>query len=254
MTPDYRLLVDDKDLTEVFRQMATQIRLTDKSGVEADEINITIPDPLQDIEAPRHGVTIELFMGWKGQGLTNMGSYTVTDDGANGNPDSIWFSGHSADLRGTIKEQRDESYHDTTLGAVLQTVADRNGLEAAIDPTLAAVRVPHIDQTTESDGHFLTRLGKDHDAIASVKGGRLTFVPSATGTSGSGERLAELTIDRSQTTANYSYKNQDREGSFTGVEAKWRKYGDAENGSIVEGSTDTLKKLKKMYPSEEEAQ
>lgn len=43
-----------------------------------------------------------------------------------------------------------------------------------------------LDQTDESDLSFLTRLAKDHDAIATVKGGALLFIGKSEGVTASG--------------------------------------------------------------------
>jgi phage protein D len=66
----------------------------------------------------------------------------------------------------------------------------------AVKP-LRAFTYEHIDQTDESDIHFLTRIGKGHDAIASVKGQTLLFVNKGEGKTASGIPMIPRPITKS---------------------------------------------------------
>ena len=52
------------------------------------------------------------------------------------------------------------------------------------------------DQTRESDLHFFTRLAKKHDAVATVKKGRLVFKPIGSTIATTGDELETITITR----------------------------------------------------------
>lgn len=78
-------------------------------------------------------------------------------------------SGRSADFRGTLNSRREGSWHDTTLGAIVEAIASRNRLEASVAPSLAGIKIPHIDQSQESDAKFLTRLAERNGSEVSVK-------------------------------------------------------------------------------------
>ena len=65
--------------------------------------------------------------------------------------------------------RREGSWHDTTLGAIVEAIASRNRLEASVAPSLAGIKIPHIDQSQESDAKFLTRLAERNGGEVSVK-------------------------------------------------------------------------------------
>jgi len=54
----------------------------------------------------------------------------------------------------------------------------------------------HLDQTDESDLNFLTRLAKEHDALATVKGQALLFIGKGEGKTASGLPMPPLPITR----------------------------------------------------------
>jgi len=53
------------------------------------------------------------------------------------------------------------------------TIAGEHGLKAKVAEALKAFNYEHLDQVDESDINLLTRIGKDHDAITTVKASRL---------------------------------------------------------------------------------
>ena len=254
MKPAYRIEVDDKDVTASFQGQLTSLTITDKKGTESDELELVVTDPQGRVKLPRRGVMVRVAIGWAGSALIDKGTYEVDEVEHSGPPDVIRIKGRAAQLQGKIKEQREASYHGQTLGQILSTIADRHGLITAIDPTLAATQIQHIDQTTESDANFLTRLGKDYDATATIKDGRLLFLPAGAGTTASGKPLPAVTLRR-RDGVSHSFTIADREGEDTGVQAQYRDLNAAETKTVTAGDTSgTVKTLRRVYPTEDEAQ
>jgi phage protein D len=56
--------------------------------------------------------------------------------------------------------------------------------------------VEHIDQTNESDANLLIRLAHQHDAIATVKSGRLLFIKAGDAESATGKPFPLVKITR----------------------------------------------------------
>ena len=86
--------------------------------------------------------------------MFNKGNFTVDEIEHRGTPDTLTIRARSADFRGSLNARREESYHDTTLGAVIGKIAERNKLTARVAKELAGVKVSHIDQSQESDAKF----------------------------------------------------------------------------------------------------
>ncbi|HGC4757025.1 TPA: contractile injection system protein, VgrG/Pvc8 family, partial [Escherichia coli] len=111
------------------------------------------------------------------------------------------------------------SWHDTTLGAIVEVIASRNRLEASVAPSLAGIKIPHIDQSQESDAKFLTRLAERNGCEVSVKMGKLLFLKAGQGVTASGKKIPQVTITRSDGDRHH-FAIADR-GAYTGVTAKW---------------------------------
>lgn len=251
--PAYRILADDVDVTAAIAKHLVSLTITDKPGVEGDEFELVISDARGTIALPRRGALIRPSIGWRGQPLIAKGTYQVDEVEHRGPPDMIAIKGRAAQLQGPIKVQRELSYTGQTLGEILRTVAGRNGLAPAVDAGLAARQIAHVDQTNESDANFLTRLGRDYDAIATVKDGRLLFVPAGSGTSASGARLPTLRLTR-RSGISHSFTISDREGGDTGVKAQYRDLDAAETKTAVAGDeTGPVTTLRPVYPTEGEA-
>lgn len=79
--------------------------------------------------------------------------------------------------------------------------------------------VDHVDQTQESDLHFLTRLGERYGAVAKIADGKLIFAESGKATSVSGKPMPVTQIIRKMIDT-HSYTEAGR-CEYTGVEAIW---------------------------------
>jgi len=117
---------------------------------------------------------------------------------------------------------------------------------------LAGITVAHIDQTDESDAHFLTRLAKDYNAIATVKNGRLLFIQRGAGKTAGGSTLPTATIRREDGDRHH-YRKAERTGKYTGVRARWLDRNAAKAYSILAGEEGTVKALRKTHTNEQEA-
>lgn len=131
-------------------------------------------------------------------GLIDKGSFTVDEIKHSGPPDAISIRAHSADFTSAIRIKRETSWRDTTLGAVLRAIAARNRLTLQIAPALAARAVASITQGQESDTALLRRLGREHETVATIKHGRLLFLPKGATVTASGKPLATVAISRRQ--------------------------------------------------------
>lgn len=253
MIPDWRILADSQDVTAAIAHRLLSLRLTDKSGMEADQLDLSIFDD-GVLSFPKRGVGLSVAIGWKGGALADKGRFLVDEVSHDGPPDVITVTARAADFQGGLKDQREASYRETSLGVILGTISERHGLIPAVHPDLAAITLAHIDQTNESDLNFVSRLGEEHDAMATIKAGRLLFLPAAAGLTASGVLLSSAAISRGDGDR-HSFRSSDREGSTSGIAAKWH---DLSTGAaqVVLAGTDSgsVKTLKKIYPSQKEAE
>jgi len=163
----------------------------------------------------------------------------------------ITLRARSANLIDSFKQQQERSFHDTTLGKILDLIASQNGLISGISARLRDTAVKHIDQTHESDASFLRRLGTRYDAVATVKNGRLLFIPINQSLTASGKVLPLITITRA-CGDRHNYQSTESD-SYTGVRAFWRDERYARRRSVVAGQAGNSKRLRTLYANELDA-
>lgn len=219
LTPDFMLMLESKDITGNISSRLINLTMTDNRGFEADQLDIELDDTDGQVVLPVRGAVLSLYLGWKGFSLVSKGRFTVDEVEHRGAPDTVTIRARSADFRGTLNSRREQSWHDTTLGAIVNTIADRNKLTATVVDSLAGIQIPHIDQSQESDAVFLTRLAERNGGTVCVKAGKLLMLKAGAGTTASGKPIPQITIQRSDGDR-HQFAIADR-GAYTGVTAKW---------------------------------
>ncbi|EPN3617566.1 phage late control D family protein [Cronobacter turicensis] len=219
IAPAYMLTLDGTDITQNFSDRLISLTMTDNRGFEADQLDIELDDADGLVELPPRGASLTLWLGWQGSALLNKGSFTVDEIEHRGAPDTLTIRGRSADFRGTLNSRREQSWHDTTLGVILETIAQRNKLTASVADTLKAIPVPHIDQSQESDAAFLARLAELNGASVTVKYGKLLFLKAGSAVTASGKAIPQMTVERGDGDR-HQFAIADR-AAYTGVTAKW---------------------------------
>lgn len=248
-TPTYVLKVAGQDITPKVSPRLISLTLTEGRENTADQLDIELDDHDGQLAIPRKEAEIELHIGWLGQQLVDKGSFVVDEVEHSGAPDRITIRARSADLGGEIRTRQEKSWHDTTLGAVLADIAKRNSLTHKVDPALAAIKIAHIDQTNESDMHFLTRLARQYDAVATVKKKHLLFLPINGTKTSKGESLPTIEITRTDGDG-HRWASSTRD-AFEGVRAWWSDRVNGSRKSVIAGKKgNNLKTLKETYASE----
>lgn len=219
VAPAYMLTLDGVDITQNFSDRLIGLTMTDNRGFEADQLDIALDDTDGLVELPPRGASLTLWLGWQGSALVNKGSFTVDEIEHRGAPDTLTIRGRSADFRGSLNSRREQSWHDTTLGVIVETIAQRNKLTASVADSLKAIAIPHIDQTQESDAAFLSRLAERNGASVSVKAGKLLFLKAGSAMTASGKPIPQMTVERGDGDR-HQFAIADRE-AYTGVTAKW---------------------------------
>lgn len=232
-----------KDITTLLSQRLMNLTLTDSRGFEADQLDFTLDDTDGLLELPSRGAILSLGLGWKDEALTFKGEYTVDEVEHSGAPDCVTIRARSADLRGSLMNRHERSFHKTTLGKIVQQIADENQLQAMVGDEYKNLQIKHIDQTDESSISFLTRLAEEHDAIATVKNGRLLFIKSGKSTTASGQKLPEFILTRQD---GDSHRFAIAEGdNYKAVKAYWHDTATGKRGEVIIDENTEVKKVNK---------
>ncbi len=258
--PDYRIVINDNNVTSLIQGRLISLTLKDERGNKADQLDITLDDSNDQLTLPNKKSVIQVWLGYKEKGFKHQplifkGSFTVDEinySHQNGT-DTLRITARSADFKGPLKVKREKSWHNLTLESIINTIATRHDLKPRISPTLATEKIDHIDQTDESDIAFLNRVAKRFDAICSIKSGHLLFAEIGKATTVSGKPLPTLTINKADCTS-YSYQTMDRESDYTGVQSYWNDKKYARRKTVIAGDGENPKILRNTYPSEQQAE
>lgn len=268
-TPDARVIVDGTDITPVLfgrvagaggrppRNRLVSLSIAEKRGEEADQLDLVIDDSDGAVAIPPDGARISVAIGWRAGtgvtlGLVDKGVFIVDEVSHSGPPDLLTIKARAVDFAGDLKVRRERGWHDTTLGDIVAKVAARHGLKPACAAALAGETITAKAQSRESDLAFLRRLGRERNAVATIKRGVLIFKPVGDGLTPTGRRLPTLTIARRDGDA-HQFQRQKRE-EVTGVSATWRDRAGGKSKVVTNGAVEGARKLSRVYGSEAEAQ
>ncbi|WP_415775296.1 phage late control D family protein [Shewanella oncorhynchi] len=241
-TPDYQILVNGKDISPKMKTRLMSLRLTDNRGFEADTVEVQLDDADGELAMPPKGATMQVRIGWKGSALVDKGTYTIDELEHSGPPDAITIRGKSADMRGTLQQSREQSFHKQSVSSIIDVIAARHQLKAKISDNLKMEFIDHIDQANESDANFISRLAEQFDAIATVKNGNLLFLQAGLAHNASGIALDRVDITR-QSGDSHHFGVADRD-AYSGVVAYWQ------NDKAAKRQTVKAKKPTEAKPSD----
>jgi phage protein D len=121
LAPDFMLMLESRDITGNISNRLIQLTMTDNRGFEADQLDIELDDSDGLVQLPVRGAVLTLFLGWKDSALVGKGSFTVDEVEHRGAPDTVTIRARSADFRGSLNSRREESWHDKTLGQIVES-------------------------------------------------------------------------------------------------------------------------------------
>lgn len=234
--PQFKLVVTNKngeqrEISQEVSQRFMQLTLIDNRGFEADEMDLQLSDHDGALMLPSRGAKIDVAIGWKGEQLISKGSYIVDEIQYSGAPDNLMIRAKSADLRGSLHSKKERSFHQITFGKLIEQLAKENELEPLCSSTFKNTLIHHIDQTNESTINLLSRLAEEYDAIATVKNGKLLFMPTGQGKTVSNKPLPPIQITRqSGDSFNFSLIESD---NYTAVRAYWHNLDTGQKGEVV---------------------
>ncbi|KRC85435.1 late control protein [Achromobacter sp. Root83] len=249
--PQWRVIVDGKDMTDKVAPRLMSLSITECRSDQADQLDLVLDDADGRLALPRRGVSVRVYLGWNGpRGLVDKGTFEVDEVEFSGPPDTITLRARSADMGNALRTRATRSFHKTTIKAIVETVAKAHKLFPVVGQ-FGDTKIAHIDQTDESDLAFLGRIGKRYDAVATIKEGKLLFLPVGKGDTASGKEMPTIELTR-RDGDRIRYHVADRD-SYTGVRASWQDKGKATRRHVLAGVIGNAKRLRQLYASEEDA-
>ncbi|TIH12732.1 hypothetical protein D0S45_17330 [Marinifilum sp. JC120] len=252
--PVYRVECNGKDITAAIQNDLISLTITDEAGVKSDSLDISIND--KGYAMPSAGSQFKVWLGY-GQAATYMGLYVLNSVRLTGPPDKMIIKAAGApqdksQSYSQLQTQKTRSWIPQTIGALVATVAADHGLDPAVASDLSGVALPHIDQMNESDMHLLTRIARDHDAIAKANGGALIFAHKGQGKTVSGKSMPTIELVPNQvTTISVDIESRTNFNSVVGI---WRDVEGARDVEEIAGSGEPIHRIRHIYPTPEAAQ
>ncbi|WP_375633863.1 MULTISPECIES: contractile injection system protein, VgrG/Pvc8 family, partial [unclassified Bartonella] len=224
MKPFCTVMANGEDITRTLMDYVLSIEITDEAENKSDRITIELDDRARDsdngfLDIPLIGTIISVTLGYEGGKNRDMGSYLIDEISVSSPPQSLSVTGRAASMNTSYRTPKSQSYHQQTLGSIVQEIAQRNGYTPKVDPALAKIVVRHIDQTAESDMAFATRLAEDYDAVAKPVDGKLVLAKRGEGKAITGETLPVIVIHEKHCTSwDFKYSARDEAGAANGLE------------------------------------
>lgn len=170
--PDFRLIVNDNDVTERLRPYLVSIDYTDDIDDEAD--GFTIKFQGENFKPPSFKDVLKVWLGYDDD-LWYIGSFSVLKSRIEFETLEVEVTATPVNFGSDIKEKRTMSYENVTLDQILRKIAARYSLKVKNSFPKRAYK--HKSQTNQSDLDFMQRLAKESGATFAIKNNTILFRP-----------------------------------------------------------------------------
>jgi phage protein D len=255
-TPAARIQLNGNDRGPDFMARLLSITITDEAGTKADTCEIELdagPDKSapNGFTAPPKGAALKVWIGYAPE-PTYMGSFKVDSWTKRGPGRTLTISGKAADMTSAIKMPRTRSHHEMTVKQIVEKIAGEEGLAAVVDARIGARLVPHIDQHTESNLGFLSRLAKRQGATFKLADGKVIFAAKGSRKLPSGADKQSITLIPSQV-SEWECEAGER-GDFGSVSCSYIDHATGRRHAAHSGSGKLIHRDKRLYGSQAEAE
>ncbi|MCY7295088.1 contractile injection system protein, VgrG/Pvc8 family [Alteromonas sp. a30] len=256
MKPIFSIIANSQDITQKLQRNLVSIEVTDVMSPNSDSVRITLADVEAKLGVINVGMELEVSMGYEeGEGrkrLYRVGRFVLDEIGVSGPPTQVTLVGRSTNFIDTLKNYRNQSFDNTTLGEIARSIITSNGFTARIAPEIDQIQIEHIDQADESDLHFLSRLAQTYDALLKPSIREVILAPADAGETASGAQIESKPIHVSQL-SRWSLELPKRT-DYGCVKAYWRSDEQGERQVEMLGDeSETCKVLKSTFLTQKEA-
>lgn len=247
--------------SEIINARMESFERIDASGHQSDQLTLVLNvEGLKGL--PEEDQVITWFEGYKETNVVRIGDFKITRITPRLFPRRITIVATSAPFTGKdetgFKERRTRSWDTATLGDLFREVVQAHDMTPRVDPELDSIPLGHIDQTDETDAAFLTRIAKEHDAVAKPMDGMYVLALRGRTTSISGKDMEPVVLrvppDNRPGTQRFINCELDmpKRKSSGGVIAQWQ---DDATGKVheVKSGQPPYKRLPNMYVNAEHA-
>ncbi|KAK6020746.1 phage late control D protein [Ostertagia ostertagi] len=256
-TPALKVTVDGKEVASGFYNRLIDLRIRDEAGQKADSLTAALDDAGNVIDLPREKARIEVWGGYLENGLFLLGIYelqTISIQGSADGGERIVLQASAADLKRKLKGKGREAFENKTLGEIVDTIAQRNGMEARVSADLREIQIPYRARVDASEIDFLTTLGDQYGAVVKPMGDKLVMAKLGEAKAASGKDIPPIQIEKGDCVRwNVDPRGRPQYGKVRGAyidqDTGKREITDANTG--MEGPDFTIRD---PFPSKEQAE
>ena len=264
MTPAFRIIANDADITTAIEQRLLSLRINDHSGEKSDSVELVLDDRDGVISLPSTGADLQISIGYEGRGpLSDMGLWVVDEIELSSPPAMLTIRAKSANIskskstkkgiENALKASKTRPWDGVSIDDIVSTIADESGYTSRVGSDFASIQIGHIDQMSESNMHFLTRLARQYGAVSKPAGGFLLFVKRGEAASASGKPMTPIELSPDQCTS-LRIVLSDREDYQT-IIAHYHDHDTAKRETVQSGNNaGATKTLPRTYANKAEAE
>lgn len=249
LTPDFSIVIGSGETFPKDRVLS--IHTNDEAGIISDSCEIILDDFDGALIVPNIEAKLVVSLGYKENGLTQIGTYFVKEISIDGAQKTVRISANAAP-----KSMRSQS-SKTNFGGLkdfVNEMASNFNFEPAFDDDLEDADLENYPQFAESDMNYLTRLAYNVGAVAKPVDGHLVLSNDMSGQSVTGAALPEKQINASEV-SNYSciFRETESDGGSGTIYANWYDREKGEYYLLSAGSGSPEIELKTIFATEMEA-
>lgn len=191
-TPRAEISVNGRPVASIFNERLVSVTIVDKEGVTSDTISCELNDGWPFAAIPQKGDTISAKLGYAETGVAYFGTFTAEDPEVRCLPYGMTVNGKGANVRDASKTQRSRHWDNITVKEIVEEISAENGWSALVDDEVGSHFYEWFGQEDESDLQVIGRLARRHNALFSIKDGRLIFAAKGSGRTPSGKELSAV--------------------------------------------------------------
>ncbi len=238
-TPSFKLLANDKDITEHLQKNLISLSFKDEAGIISDEITLEV---VGEFKRPKYQDKLKLWLGYKESGLWYCGCFAVQTSERTLHTTNITATG--VDFSGTLKQKKNRSWEKVSLKEIVERIAKEHSLSYKAD--FGEVKILYAAQHNESDLNFLKRFAKAHEAVFSIKDNQILFLRKA-----ESEKLPLARIDLNEVES-FSIKHSNKT-SYASAKAIWHDTKENKIKEVIVGSGEPQLRIEHSFKDSAEA-
>lgn len=256
MKPTYQLTINGEDRTQALAHRVSALSLVDAGGEKSDTLQLDLVDD-GTFSLPEVGAEISAMIGFEGHPLLDMGIFVLDKLTVKGPPSllSIAAAGVPFSRSHTFKKmtaRKSRSWDAGPLARVLLSVGKEYGLKPVAAPGILSQKMPHLDQTAESDISFLRRICEPYNLLLKPTHGRLNVFVRGSSQSARGEQLPPVALSRNAVSS-YNFVRQERV-RHSGVRAHYHNAAAGTDQFVVAGDVADLYEIREPFADQAAAQ